>query len=421
MSFSSAKTYELSGDAFVILVADLFLARRSDLERGETTNGDFAMASVQFDPGRPVATELTPHDYAVFAEADGSFCLQAARTGRILERSSQASDVLQKAIDLFPPNGGKVYVASGSYRLDRPLLLRDKHGVHLEGAARGMQGREKGGTVLWSDRPIHLIEIFGDRQRIFGVTVSNLLLYGSGKSNGAAGILAHGTTDAMTFANVGANECGIGFHLKGGRGSADSGIIDAAQIYFCDPQINGIGVLIERAHYAKIMGGEFSDCANEGIRLSGAGAGAIQGVKIVGVTAVRNGGAGLFVGKHCDDIAVTGGTDVGGTRRGSGIVVSAEDEADGVPRNILLSGIHSYNNDEDGIALDRAHHVIVNGCICSVHRHDSVNSASQNAGIRIGVGTKNAVVTGNIAYGNRTGILDETGAALLSANAVEER
>ena len=362
-------------------------------------------------------------DYVVYRESADVVCLQSVRSGEILKRAEDAGAILQKAIDLLPENGGKVYVAGGSYRLGSTVVISGKHGVHLEGAARGMNGPGKGGTVLWSDKPIHLLEIFG-KTRVWGITVSNLLLYGSGKDNGKAGIWMHGTTDVMTFNNVGANNCGIGFHIEGAGGENDGKdcgvacVADAAQFFSCDPQMNGIGLLVERAHYMKIVGGEFSDCLKEGIRLSGPHPGAIQGVKIIGVTAIRCAGAGIRIGKNCDDITVTGGTDVGGTRQGSGIVVSAEsaDKTNG-PTNVILSDLHSYCNQDDGILLDRAQHVIVSNSICSVHRHGYVAAMPQKAGIRVKPSAEDVVVTGNITYGNQEkGIVDETGKACLSGN-----
>jgi len=375
------------------------------------------VAYVPLWAGEPQATlSALPPDYAVYNDEAGMVCLQAARTGKLLDRNGDASSILQKAIDLLPASGGKVYVAGGNYRLSRTLVIRDRHGVHLEGVARGLHGPGRGGTVLWSDKPVTLLEIFGD-DRLWGITVSNLLLTGSGKDNGKAGIWVHGTTDVMTFYNVSATECGIGFHIQGGRGKGDWGIIDAPQFYFCDPQNDGIGLWIERACYAKIVGGEFSDCTREGIRLSASSPDDISGIKIIGVTAIRCGGAGILIGKHCDDVTVTGGVDAGGTHHGSGIVVSAEGNKDAVPSNIILSEVHAYNNEADGITVDRARHVIIKGSICSVHRHIAVPEAAQKAGIRVRSGAEDVIVTGNITYGNREkGIVDETGRAQLVGN-----
>ncbi len=366
------------------------------------------------------AVPTPPADYIVYHDSSGTCSLKDVVGDCLVERGEDASSVIQKAIDLLSVSGGKVYIAAGSYRLESTIVVANKHGVHIEGAARGMQGRTQGGTVLWSDKPINLLEIYGGDKRVFGVTVTNLLLYGSGVSNGKAGIWVHGTTDAMTLANVGVNHCGIGIYLQGGRGTADSGVIDAAQIYFCDPQINGIGLLLERAHYTKVFGGEFSDCVGPGIRLSSPGGDQrIQSVKIVGVTAVRDGGAGIFIGSHCEDITVTGGTDVGGTRKGSGIVISSEGKSGGEPLNIICDGVHSYNNEVDGINVSDSRHVIISNSICSVHDHAAVTASGQRDGIRIGRHCRDVVVIGNIVYGNAGGgIVDLSRRAKLNGNSV---
>ena len=119
------------------------------------------------------------------------------------------------------------------------MTIEDRHGVHLQGAARGIRGG--GGTVLRSDRAIDLLGIFGNRLKAAGVTVSDLHLVGSGKENGKAGILVRGATDLLSLHNVGANHCGTGFHLRGGGGDRGP-VVDAAQIQFCDPQVNGVGL-----------------------------------------------------------------------------------------------------------------------------------------------------------------------------------
>ena len=95
------------------------------------------VAYVPLWAGEPQATlSALPPDYAVYNDEAGMVCLQAARTGKLLDRNGDASSILQKAIDLLPASGGKVYVAGGNYRLSRTLVIRDRHGVHLEGVAR---------------------------------------------------------------------------------------------------------------------------------------------------------------------------------------------------------------------------------------------------------------------------------------------
>jgi len=356
-------------------------------------------------------------DYIVY-KAGSTICADRVASGETILQNKDAARVIQQTIDSLPVTGGKIYIGAGAYELTASIRIKDKHGVHLEGAARGIVfsgGKE--GTVLRSKLAINLIEIFGEKIKMAGISISNLHLIGSGKQNGKAGIWVRGGSDLLSLHHVGANHCGIGFHFEGGH-NRGAGVIDAPQIQFCDPQVNGIGLKIERSHYAKIVGGEFSDCDEYGIMISAPDSGhaRTQGVKISAVTGVRNGKAGILIGQNTDCITVTGGSDFGGTKQGSGVVIS--DEGTGhAPRNIIVSSVHTYNNKHAGILVDKAEHVIVSGCICSVHKHASVGNAGQQRGIHIKTGSKDVVLQGNIAYGNaKQGIMDDTGKALAANN-----
>jgi hypothetical protein len=138
-----------------------------------------------------------------------------------------------------------------------------------------------------SVQDLTLLEVHGEARRVFGVTVSDLLLWGPGTGDRSRGLWAHGTADTLTLSNVAANNCGVGFHLEG-LGGADTGVggapvpqcswrrhvlgaraaassaclplplppppqvIDACQISMCDPQRNGTGLLLERCNYTKV-------------------------------------------------------------------------------------------------------------------------------------------------------------------------
>jgi hypothetical protein len=349
-------------------------------------------------------------DYIIFHDPAGEVFAVSGRNNSVLAHGNDASTVIQKAIDTLPVTGGKIFISAGNYLLNSTLIIEDKHGVHIEGAARGIVfsgGNE--GTVLRAEKDIDLVCVYGNTVKVSGITLTNFHLLGSGKQNGKAGLLVLGDSDLLSIHHVGANHCGIGFYLKGGQ-AKNNGVIDAPQIQYCDPQVDGIGMVIERCHYGKIIGGEFSDCDQYGIVLSSPDTGPcrIQAVKISSITCVRSGRAGILIGRNTDDITVTGGSDIGGNALGSGIVVS--DEATGQkPRNIIISGIHSYNNRDAGILVEKAEHVLINACICSGHDHGFVNNPGQKYGIHIKPGAKNIVAFGNITYGNTLqDLLDET-------------
>ena len=367
---------------------------------------------------RPELLGVATADYVIYRNDAGKVFAKSGINGEVIANGKDACAVIQQAIDALPDTGGKIYMAAGSYELGSTITIEDKHSVHLEGAARGIVwsgGME--GTVLRSEQDIDLLEIFGNKLKVAGITVSNLHLIGSGKENGKAGILVRGNSDILTLYNVGANHCGIGFYLQGGGGKG-GGVVDAPSIYFCDPQVNGTGLRIEHCHYAKIIGGEFSDCDNYGIILSSpeAGYARIGGVKISSVTGVRNGKAGIFIGRNTEDITVSGGSDLGGTADGNGITISGEDTGR-KPRNIIISNVHSYNNSNAGILVENARHVVIQGCICSVHPHVFVDNPGQKFGIHIKAASENVLVNGNITYGNgRKGVLDDTARATIANN-----
>ena len=354
-------------------------------------------------------------DIRIHRNSAGDAVAASAAEGSVVASGADASAVIQGAVDSLPSEGGRITLAAGTWDLTSTVTIEDRHGVHLQGAARGIRGG--GGTVLRSDRAIDLLDIFGNRLKAAGVTVSNLHLVGSGKENGKAGILVRGATDLLSLHNVGANHCGIGFHLRGGGGERGA-VVDAAQIQFCDPQVNGVGLKIERGHYVKVVGGEFSDCGDCGILLSSPESGyeRNQGIRIVGVTGVRNGRAGIRIGRNTEDTTVSGGSDFGGTRDGSGVVVAGEGGGRD-PANTIVSGVHAYNNREAGILIGNAENVVIQGCICSVHDHVKVDDAGQRYGIRVEAGARNVLVQGNLACGNRgQGVSDATGAAAVLEN-----
>ena len=369
---------------------------------------------------RPKPISAVPADYVISKNDAGEVYAQSGRSGAVVACGKDASSVIQKAIDDLPTEGGKVYISAGCYWLNSTITIEDKHGVHLEGAARGIVFSQEGnsGTVLRSDRDIDLLQIFGNKLKVAGITISNLHLVGSGKGNGKAGILVRGDSDLLSLYNVGANHCGIGFHIQGGGGKLGYDVVDAPLIQFCDPQANGVGLKIERSHYLCVVGGHFSDCDDCGIMLSSPESGNTRcgAAKIIGVTAVRSGRAGILIGRNTEDITVTGGSDFGGMARGSGIVVSDEG-TDERPQNIIISNIHSYNNRDAAILVESARHVIVQGCICSAHNHAYVDNPGQQHGIHIKAGSQNVIVLGNITYGNRKqAILDDMGKATIVNN-----
>jgi hypothetical protein len=129
---------------------------------------------------------------------------------------------------------------------------------------------------------------------------------------------------------------------------------------------------------------------------------------VIGVTAVRNGDGGILIGSNTDCITVTGGSDFGGSPRGSGIIV-ANDQGGRDPHNILISSVHAYNNKYAGIHVRQGEHVIVAQCICSGHDHVAVHNHGQPYGIHVTAGGKDVILQGNITHSNgKQGVLVES-------------
>lgn len=362
-------------------------------------------------------------DVAVFKTPDGTLVASRFDMHDVVATGSDAADVIQAAIDSLPQTGGKVFIHAGTYDLNKTIKIENKHGVHLTGAARGIVfSGGKGGTCLRSEQPIDLLHIHGGKVKAAGVTVSDLHLIGSGKDNGKAGILITGRTDLLSLHQVGVNHCGIGFYIKGG--GPTGGVVDAPQIQFCDPQVNGIGLKVEHSHYPKIVGGEFSDCDEYGIVLSSPDPnhGRCMSAKVIGITAVRNGAGGILVGSNTDCTTVTGGCDFGGSPQGSGIII-ANDQGGSDPQNVIVSNVHAYNNKHAGISVRQGRHVIIGQCICSGHDHIGVRRAQgQGCGIEVGAAVEDIALQEILSYGNdnpdvlATSTIDDTRLEDLTTN-----
>jgi hypothetical protein len=76
------------------------------------------------------------------------------------------------------------------------------------------------GCLCWlarrsSSSDTHILEVHGATMRVFGVTVSNMLLWGPGVDSSCKGLWVHGTADTLTLYNLAVNNCGVGMHLEG--------------------------------------------------------------------------------------------------------------------------------------------------------------------------------------------------------------
>lgn len=131
--------------------------------------------------------EDEPHDRRPGA---GSDWLDARGFGARGDGSGDDTAAVQAAIDALPRTGGTVYLSGGTYRLTRPVRLRDK--VTLRGAGDGA-------TVLAQND--------ADADALTGtaverITIEDLWLTGGGSGSGSGLTLRRGGNDAVPYASL---------------------------------------------------------------------------------------------------------------------------------------------------------------------------------------------------------------------------
>lgn len=97
------------------------------------------------------------------------------------------------------------------------------------------------------------------------------------------------------------------------------------------------------------------------------------------------------------------------TPRGSGVIVTNDQEGGRDPNNIIISGILAYNNKHAGIHVKHSEHVVIAQSICSQHDHVAVSNQGQRYGIHVYLGGNDLVIERNITHSNtELGILLES-------------
>jgi hypothetical protein len=359
--------------------------------------------------------------FRVFTDNNGKIVASSMESGSILFSGSDAADVINAAIRSIPENhGGEIKISAGEYLLTKSILI-DRHGITLSGEGR-KSGCYGGPPYIKSNSDIDMVVIRKDGIRLRGVTIRDISFFGSGISNGKAGIHAIGCSDVLVIQNVGVYNTETGILLQGGP----AGAVDAAELQFVDPQQCGRGLVLEYCHYTKVLGGEFSDntCTSlpsnmqAGIYLTNNQFGKTIGVKIIGITAVRNSGSGIIVGKGSYDISIMSGCDLGGNGN-NGLLITDEESGkpDDIPESININGLIIYNNKFAGIKADKVNHLLISSCITSVNQHPYVGNNGQDYGIFISGDSKNVMINGNMAYDNKIKqIADESGKAMINNN-----
>lgn len=114
--------------------------------------------------------------------------------------------------------GGEIRIRAGEYELTESILI-DRHGITLSGDGR-KTSTYGGAAYMKAIKDIEMLVIRMDGERIRGVTIRDISFYGSGTSNGKAGIHAIGCSDLMVISNVGVYQSETGIYLQGGPAGA---------------------------------------------------------------------------------------------------------------------------------------------------------------------------------------------------------
>ncbi|MDI9644996.1 MAG: hypothetical protein QFX35_07245 [Candidatus Verstraetearchaeota archaeon] len=122
--------------------------------------------------------------FVIFKEG-GTYCAQNGKTGKI-NSGTDASTVIQSAINALSPSGGRIHIKSGKYVLTSPLTI-ESNSIHITGESKAgdifftndakYHGfSNKIATILIADK-INGIEI-GRTKLVFGTTIENMGISG---------------------------------------------------------------------------------------------------------------------------------------------------------------------------------------------------------------------------------------------------
>jgi hypothetical protein len=220
----------------------------------------------------PVEQPPSAASYIVFQKG-GQCYAKNGMTGHIEFGPGDASTVIQAAVNSL--SRGTVLLKAGDYDLKSTILINKSY-IKLCGEGQGAPSpdatEKMGVTKLRSNLDIDLIEVTPVSDRIYGVEISNLYLYGSGRANGKSGVYAHGTEtnwlDQIRIYDVYAQNVQTGIYLE----YSDAGYVFRCSTLFCGNGIHAYGV------FNKVVACEASD--NDGC--------GIFSQRVIASTAVRN-------------------------------------------------------------------------------------------------------------------------------------
>jgi hypothetical protein len=129
-------------------------------------------------PPQGYSVEYEPYSYVIFIDDDGYIKAKNGKTGRIEFSSTDASTVIQSAINALP-NGGKILLKKGNYIINNTLTIASPITLMGEGHRN---------TVLVAGSPIasgHVIYVHDT----MGVHIKNLKIDSAVSKTGGSGIM----------------------------------------------------------------------------------------------------------------------------------------------------------------------------------------------------------------------------------------
>jgi hypothetical protein len=345
------------------------------------------------------------YSFNVFINSCDKICAASAETNDILFSGTDASEVINAAIQSISPTQGEIRIRAREYMLSKSIVI-DRHGITLSG-----DGRKSGGygsppyLKSNSNSNIDMLVLRKGGEKLHSITVKDISFYVSGSSNANSGIHDVGCSDFSVIQNVEVYSTETGIYLQGGP----AGAVDATQLQLIYPQQRRRGLVLEYYHYTKVFGDDFSDnlCnllpsnLQTGIYLTNNQYGISIGIKINGSAAVRNRSCEILIGKGIYDISIQGRCNLGGNKN-NGLLVSNEGSAldADLPTSININGLIVYDNANASIKIEKANYVLISGCITSENKYPNVPDREQQYNIFIASGSKNVMVQVNMSYQN---------------------
>jgi hypothetical protein len=320
---------------------------------------------------------------------------------------------INTALAALPAAGGKLVLSTGLFVTGAAVVI-DKR-ITLEGMGAGLSlpdgslfGSTVGITTIRGGGAFDVIQVDG-ATKLQGCSISRLMIQGSAKDNGCAGIYTH-DTDLISIRDVSISFCQYGLHMV----ANDAGKVDHVSAQGCT-----LGLYLEISGNAAFDNFCASACVGDATLLAGC-------VYMTGCSLVRFNTCLFDTPGAYNNILIAGnssGTSIVNcyvSKAGlSGIVLG--DSTTSADRTIIM-GCHIHNNgqlsatDANGISIFRGRFNVVTGN--QIFNTPSVAGTQVNAVKEepLNSWSDYSTVTGNVFLGNLTAGYVKSGANSIDAN-----